>query len=142
MAYQKYRFYLKFILWIFVLHTIGVSLGLCLLPTRYLTYFGFEGYQGHFFQTQAGIFHLIMAVAYLLALFYGENSPALIFFAVITKSIALVFLMIYYLFFEQNWIIFFSAFGDGIMGILLIIVYTRLIGYKNGRLNLSKSNSS
>ena len=67
MNVEKYHYYLRIILWIFVLHTTGVATGLCLLPTEYLVYFGFEGYQGHFFQTQAGVFHLVMAVAYLLA---------------------------------------------------------------------------
>lgn len=137
MKVEKHRFYLKFLLWIFVLHTTGVAAGLCLLPTAYLVYFGFEGYQGHFFQAQAGIFHLVMGVAYLLALFYGEKSPALIFFAVFAKSMAAVFLMIYYFFFEQYWIFLFSALGDGMLGLSLLLIYTHFVEYKQDSKKLS-----
>ena len=126
MEKSKTEFYFNSILWIFVLHTTGVAIGLFVLPSEYLTYFGLEGYQGRFFQTQAGVFHLVLGLAYLLALFYWEKASVLIFFAVVAKSIAVVFLVVYYLFLEPAWIILFSAVGDGILGMLLLIVYTRL----------------
>jgi len=66
-----------------------------------------------------------MGVAYLLALYQWEKAPALIFFAVVAKSIAIVFLVLYYFIFESAWIIIFSAFGDGILGIVLLLLYTQ-----------------
>lgn len=122
---EKYRYYLRGILWLFVIHTTAVAVGLFLLPTEYLVCFGLEGYQGRFFQTQAGVFHLIMGVAYLLPLFHGEKQYWLIYFAIIAKSVAVVFLLLYYLLMEPSWIVIFSAFGDGVLGWILYHLYKR-----------------
>lgn len=129
------RTYFNFLLWIFVFHTTGVAIGLFVLPSEYLTYFGLDGYQGRFFQTQAGIFHLVLGVAYLLALYQWEKAHALIFFAVVAKYIAVVFLVLYYFIFEPAWIILFSAFGDGFLGITLLLLYTRLLKETRGHNN-------
>ncbi len=118
---------LNFLLWIFVLHTLGVAIGLIVLSPEYLIYFGFQNFQCRFFQMQAGIFHLVMAVAYLLALYQGESAPGLIYFAVFAKSIAAVFLAFYYLFVEQIWMILLSALGDGFLGMLLLVLYNQFL---------------
>ena len=133
MIKSKTKFYFDFLLWIFILHTCGVAISLFIFPSEYLTFLGLEGYRGRFFQTQAGLFHLVLGVAYLLALYQWQKAPPLIFFAVIAKSIAIVFLVLYYFFFEPAWIILFSAFGDGLLGIALLLLYTRLIQEKNPR---------
>jgi hypothetical protein len=125
MDVEHYRYYLRGLLWLFVIHTTTVAIGLFVLPTEYLTYFGLDGYEGRFFQTQAGVFHLVMGVAYLLALFYGQEQKALIYFAIIAKSMAVVFLLIYFSLFEQSWIIIFSAFGDGFLGGMLYFLSIR-----------------
>jgi hypothetical protein len=122
---SKSETYLEFVLWLFILHTTGVALGLILLPTEYLSLFGFENYQGNFFKVQAGVFHLVMGLAYLLALHYYRRIPALVFFSIIAKSMALVFLVIYYFFFENNWIILASGIADGALGLLLLILYSQ-----------------
>lgn len=122
---EKYRSYLRGMLWLFVIHTTAVAIGLFILPTKYLIYFGLDGYQGRFFQTQAGVFHLVMGVAYLLALYHGEKQYCLIYFAVIAKSIAAVFLLLYYMFMEPSWILVFSALGDGVLGLMLLFLYKR-----------------
>jgi len=59
MIKSKTKFYFDSLLLIFVLHTSAVAIGLFLLPPQYLGFFGLEGYQGRFFQSQAGIFHLV-----------------------------------------------------------------------------------
>ena len=122
----NYHFLFKWLLRIFILHTTCVAIGLFVIPSDYLAYFDLEGYHGRFFQIQAGLFHLVMGVAYFLALRHGEKEPWLVFFAVIAKSMALVFLLLYYIFMERSWIIIFSAFGDGAMGLLLLFVFRRL----------------
>ena len=127
MKEETARARLNFLLWIFVLHTLGVAIGLLVLPSEYLIYFGFQNYHGRFFQMQAGVFHLVMAVAYLLALYQGENAPGLIYFAVLAKSIAVFFLAFYYLFVEQIWMILLSALGDGFFGMLLLILYNQFL---------------
>ena len=131
MEKSKTKFYFDSLLWLFVLHTTAVAFGLFIIPPDYLNLFGLEGYQGRFFQTQAGIFHLVLGVAYLLTLYHGEKAPVLIFFSVVAKSIAVVFLAIYYLFFESAWIILLSAFQDGLLGMTLLLLYGRLIKEKS-----------
>ena len=115
--------YIKYLLWLFILHTTGVALSLIFLPTEYLTYFGFEDYQGNFFKVQAGVFHLVMGLGYLLTLHNYKQTPVLIFFCVLAKSMALVFLVFYYFLIESNWIVLASGFGDGAMGLILLILY-------------------
>ena len=123
---EKYRLYLRGLLWLFVIHTTAVAIGLIILPTKCLIYFGLEGCQERFFQTQAGVFHLVMGVVYLLALFHGEKQYWLIYFAIIAKSIAVIFLLLYYLLMEPVLTILFSAVGDGVLGLMLLLVYKRL----------------
>lgn len=120
-----YRSLFRGLLWIFVVHTTLVALGLFLLPSQYLPFFGFQGYQGKFFQVQAGVFHLVMGVGYLLAIYHGEKEAWFVYFAVIGKSIAFFFLIIYFLFIEHIWVVIFSALTDAGMGVSLLLIYRR-----------------
>ena len=140
MKRSKTKFYFDSLLWIFVLHTTGVAIGLFVFPPEYLGIFGLDSYHGRFFQSQAGIFHLVFGVAYLLTLYQWEKAPALIFFVVVAKSIAIVFLVLYYFLFEPAWIILISAFGDGFLGITLLLLYTQLLQEKNCSKRVSKRN--
>ena len=123
---RYFRLFYKGLLWLFVAHTSCVAIGLFVLPGSYLPYFGFEDYQGRFFQMQAGVFHLVMGVAYLLAIYHGEREAWFVYFAVLAKSIAFLFLVIYFVLFEQIWMVIFSACADGGMGLLLLLIYRRL----------------
>jgi hypothetical protein len=126
MKLPNYHVLYRYLLWLFVIHTTCVAIGLIVLPGNYLIYFGLVGYQGRFFQVQAGVFHLVMGVAYLLAIYHGEKQPGLVYFAVIAKSMAFVFLLFYSIFMERSWIIILSGIGDGVMGLILLIIYRRL----------------
>lgn len=123
METDKIRYYTDILLWLFVLHTSGVAIGLMFLPSEYLNLFGLLDYQGRFFQVQAGVFHLVMGLAYVLTIYYRDSAPSLVFFCVIAKSIAVVFLVTYYFFVEQSCIILISAFGDGFLGLTLLVLY-------------------
>ena len=114
--------YVFFTLWIFALHSFGVALGLILLPSEYLYLFGFEGYSGRFFQMQSGVFHIVMATAYLLAAYNIKKSPILINFAIYVKSIATIFLLTVFIF-SSGWMVLFSAIVDGIFAIVLYFLY-------------------
>ena len=110
-------------LWLMALHSFGVAVGLIFLPTKLLPLFGFYGYSGRFFQIQSGVFHIAMATAYLMAAYQMERSPGLIQFSIYAKTIAFVFLLTTFVFFTQGWLILVSAFVDGLMALLLFILY-------------------
>jgi hypothetical protein len=116
---------LVMLLWIFVIHSAVVGLLLIFLPPDSLHYFGYSNYQGRFFQVQSGVFHLVMAVAYLITALKIDDSLLLIIFIIIAKSIATIFLLLYFFLDEHIWILLPSAAGDGTMAILLIIFHNR-----------------
>lgn len=125
---------IKVLLWLYTIHSTLVALGLVFIPSKYLNIFGLINYQGSFFQTQAGVFHLVMAVAYALAAQKADPSCPLIWFIIIAKSMAFIFLLIYYLFFEQAWVIGVSALGDGLMAFILYYInkqYEKLLWGKD-----------
>jgi hypothetical protein len=116
---------IKLFLWLIALHSFSVGIGLILFPPSYLEFFGFSNYRYSFFQAQGGIFHLVMSVAYVMAIKYMDRSPGLIIFSISAKFIATAFLLIYYLFMENSWMIIMSAFGDAAMAIILYVLYKR-----------------
>ncbi len=110
-------------LWLVTLHSFAVGLGLIFLPARYMAYFGFVDYTASFFQVQGGVFHLVMSVAYFLAAKYLEKSPGLIHFIITAKSMAFVFLVIYFFFVEAILMVLLSAAGDGLMAAVVYFLF-------------------
>src|SRR5210317_814982 len=123
MNWDKPDVQIKIFLWLIALHSFLVGIGLILFPPSYLEFFGFLNYQYSFFQAQGGVFHLVMAVAYTMAIKYMHISPGLIIFSIAAKMIATIFLLMYYLFVENSWMIIMSAFGDATMAIILYVLY-------------------
>ncbi len=134
MADFSNRTLLVILLWIFVVHSTVVALLLIFLPPDSLRYFGYAGYQGSFFQIQGGVFHLVMAVAYLIAAVKTDKAGLIIIFIIIAKSIATVFLLLYFFLSEHIWVLLPSAAGDGAMAILLFLFYRRYTVDKNNNL--------
>ena len=58
---------LSLFLWIVMLHTLAVGIGLIFMPSSWLPFFGLAPYTKNFFQAQGGIFHIVMCIAYSLA---------------------------------------------------------------------------
>jgi hypothetical protein len=127
MKLEKPEVQLKLFLWLIALHSFAVGVGLILFPPAYLEIFGFYNYSYTFFQAQGGVFHIVMCVAYLMASKYMFKSPGLIYFSIIAKSIATVFLLIYFLFVEHSWMIIMSAIGDASMAIILYYLYKKFL---------------
>ena len=125
MSWDKPDLQIKIFLWLIALHSFFVGIGLILFPPSYLEFFGFINYQYSFFQAQGGVFHLVMSVAYLMAIKFVYKSPGLILFSITAKFMATVFLLTYYLFFENSWMIIISAFGDASMALILYVLYNR-----------------
>jgi hypothetical protein len=125
MNLEKPEIQLKVFLWLIALHSLSVGIGLILFSPSYLEIFGFNNYSYTFFQAQGGVFHIVMSVAYLMASKYMYKSPGLIYFSIAAKSMATVFLIIYFLFVEKSWMIIMSAIGDGAMAVILFYLYKK-----------------
>ena len=123
--------WIRYLLWAFAIHSFFVSLGLIFIPPEFLDIFGYYDYKGSFFQTQAGVFHLVMAVAYVMAAKMAVPRCPLIWFIVTAKSMAFVFLLTYFIFAEQIWIVAFSAFTDGAMALVLYMLNVQYLKYEN-----------
>lgn len=77
--------------WIVVLiaiHSAGVGLLLLLAPGWSAEFGGWDGISSLFFTRQAGVFHIVVAIGYLLE--YVRSGGVT--FLVVTKSVAVVFL--------------------------------------------------
>ncbi len=131
MANFSNRTLLVLLLWLFVIHSTTVAVLLIFLPQSSLDFFGYIGYQGRFFQVQGGIFHLVMAVAYLLAAIKTDKANLIIIFIIIAKTIAAIFLVTYFFMGEHIWVLLPSAIGDGAMAVLLYIFYKNYSMGKN-----------
>ncbi len=118
---------LTLLLQLVTLHSFAVGLGLIFLPVKYLELFGFYNYTESFFQAQGGIFHIVMCVAYYSASKNFQSSSGMIYFVIIAKSMALVFLLVYFLFVESIWMILLSAIGDGLMALIIFILYKQYL---------------
>jgi hypothetical protein len=105
-----------------------VGVGMILMPTALIEFLGFKSGFDRFFSYQGGVFHIIMAVAYLLAAQRAERFEILILFSIIVKFSATVFLFIYYLFVAQILLVLFSGVSDFLMGIALLWAYTFYTG--------------
>ena len=110
------------------LHSLVVGIGLLILPERYLDIFGFHAYHGRFFMMQGGVFHIVMAVAYVLASLRVDASPAWPMLVVTVKLTATLFLLLYFWLAEPSWMVLASAVGDAIMGAAVIVTYYQYRG--------------
>ena len=135
---------LKLFLLFMAVHSSLVGIALLFLPAPYLEFFGLSGDEYTFFQAQGGIFHIVMAFAYILSIRYiylpdsrfpPSESSGLIIFAISAKSMAAVFLAVYFFLFDKAWIIILSGFGDAVMAVVLFVLYRR---YMNSILNYKK----
>ncbi len=111
---------LTFFLYLIALHSICVGLGLIFLPDNIFFLIGFEISPNRFFETQGGVFHLIMAMIYSLAAFNPKDNRILIWISISAKGIAVGFLWVYYFFISPIWMIFISGVGDAAVGIILL----------------------
>jgi hypothetical protein len=101
--------------WLVALHSYGVGLGLLVMPGLAVTVGGFPEPSTLFFMHQGGVFHLVMATAYLMEYErYGTVNLMLM-----AKSVATVFLTLSWLLTpDGSWVVGVSALGDASMGAL------------------------
>ena len=116
---------LSMILCLVAVHSILMGLALIFQPAILMEWSGFKSGYERFFPAQGGVFHLLMAVAYLLGATDSRKYHFLIVFSVIVKAVATVFLIVYCITVEFKWIILVSGIGDGVMGMSIFIAFRR-----------------
>jgi len=125
--------YLKIFLWLIAIHSFTVAIFLISLSPDGIRFFGFDS-GNPFFQVQGGVFHLVMCVAYILASKSPLKRPDLILFIIVAKSIATIYLLIYYFVFAPVLSILLSGIADGLMGIAVFLLYHLAREQNNGRM--------
>ena len=104
------------------LHSLAVGLAMIIIPPPYLANFGFEKETTCFFQVQGGVFHLVMCVAYFMAAKNLNRSSLMVRFIISAKTMAFIFLLVYFAYVETILVIFLSAIGDGLMALIIFIL--------------------
>jgi len=123
MVIKDYGKYLSVLLWLVAIHSIIVGICLLIIPSSFLNYFNLQEYKENFFQAQGGAFHLGVSIAYCMAAVNPNRSAQLIKFIIYLKLLAFVFLTTYFFFVLQSWLILVSGIGDGLMGILILVLF-------------------
>ncbi|MCG6925004.1 MAG: hypothetical protein LJF30_06800 [Acidobacteria bacterium] len=99
-------------------HSIAVGLFLVLAPEWGARFGGFGPVQPLFFARQAGAFHFVAATAYLVEYFRYRGVLLL----VVTKSVAVVFLLLTSAVDSVPWVVPLSGVADGLMGLAVVLV--------------------
>jgi hypothetical protein len=107
--------------WLVVLiaiHSAAIGLGALLAPEWGLRFGGFGSATPLFFPRQVGLFHILVAVAYLIEhRRYGGITILLT-----AKGLAVLFLTTAMLLDDLPWVVPFSAAGDAAMGLAIWFV--------------------
>lgn len=117
---------LSMVLWLVAVHSITIGLALIAQPAVLMELAGFSSECERFFPAQGGVFHLLMAVAYLMGALDVTKYHYLIVFAILVKAVATFFLTIYCFAVEFKWVFLLSGIGDCVMG---FIIFTALQYY-------------
>lgn len=113
------------LMWLIAIHSFCVGLALIFSSPAVFQFLGFEPYAEKFFPVQGGTFHIIMSIGYGLAAYDWKRFSGLVIFSIICKSTAFVFLVVYFIFVSQIYMVLHSAIGDGIMAVLMIYFYRK-----------------
>ena len=113
--------FLSTVLWLVAIHSIIMGLALITQPVILMEWSGFRSGYERFFPAQGGVFHLLMAVAYVMGAMNSKKYHYLIVFSIIVKVVATTFLLIYCFMVEFKWTILIFGLVDGVMGAMIFI---------------------
>lgn len=113
--------WLKVVLWLVAAHSVGVGIGLMVHPDVLLSLLGFREVSEPFFVVQGGVFHIVMATAYVLGALEPEKRRVLVRFAVAVKVMAAVFLLTYWVVVSGPWSVAASGVVDGGMAAVIAV---------------------
>lgn len=119
---------LKIFLILIALHTFLIGVALIILPADLFSIFGYNNLNEPFFAIQAGVFHIVLSIGYIVAVNEKCKERYFLQYIILIKFIAFVFLILYYLIAANIPVIILSAIIDLILGILLLMFYLKLKG--------------
>ena len=102
-------------------HSIILGIILVAAPVQLLSLFGWSIDCHRFFLQQAGVFHILLGVVYLIEFYEYHNVRALL----IGKSLAVLFLSIQYIWFVPEFGVLLSDCIDASMALLVAILWLR-----------------
>jgi hypothetical protein len=129
---NSYQRILEIFLWLVALHSFLVGITLMVTPASVFIYFGYAPINEKFFPVQGGVFHIVLSIAYLMAARDVIGQGRMVMLTISAKIVATVFLFTYYFLIAQIWIVLVSGLVDGIMGITVWYLYSRLLRSTSG----------
>ena len=122
--------FLSWFLWLVAVHSFLVGVGLIILPSSLIEFFGYQTCLERFFPSQGGVFHIAMAVGYAMPAYNLKHYECLIIFSIVVKFMATVFLLIYFFFVSPIWLVILSCISDFLMGLIILILFrlTKRVG--------------
>jgi hypothetical protein len=116
------EFFTRAVLYGIAAHSMLTGVGLILQPDWLIAFGGWPPVSDPFFPAQGGVFHVLMAMVYATAARRVDSRPFLLPLIIFVKSMAAVFLVGYYYFVDDVWLVLFSGIFDGGMAVLVLFV--------------------
>ncbi len=115
-------------MWMVALHSLCVGASLVFIPSTsgVISFFGYPWCEQNFFQKQGGVFHFIMVIIYVLAIFRYRKEPVLVWLSVSAKGTGVVFLLSYFILSVQIWSVLISGIMDLLMALAIWMLYLRV----------------
>lgn len=118
----------KLLIVLVAVHSVVLGIALLFMPFTTLRLFGWETGGQIFFPSQSGVFLILLGGAYFAALWHRPFAWLL----VVSKGVAVLFLVTHYLLGTGPAVLLAAAFFDGLMGAAVLVVLVRKRDMKNG----------
>lgn len=82
------KYHLPFVLSLISIHSFLVGVGLILFQWELMEYIGFQFVHERFFKVQAGVFHILLSIWYILPVISYNNFKRLVIFSIIIENIS------------------------------------------------------
>jgi hypothetical protein len=125
-THQHIRLIFRGWLYLLALHSAVIGLSLIFMPVDLLPAFGFTPTSDKFFPFQGGLFHLLMAVAYVMAGTEPARYSGVVRLAICVKLAAFGCLILYYVLLAPVLVVLLSGLVDGMMGVIIWYLYRQL----------------
>lgn len=126
----KYSSLLKYFLFLFSFQSMAVGLFLMFFPPDLMRLVGFPLIYENFFKVQSGLFHLILVIIFLLAAVDPIKNKIFVLLSIIVKFTTLSFLLSYYIFVSDYWILIIGSLNELVISGLLMFFYLK-VGKQN-----------
>jgi hypothetical protein len=116
---------LKGVVLLVSMHSLVLGMIMLLFPRSFPHIFGFPASSGIFWQSQSGIFLMVLGIVYFMAYREAERSRTLVKLLVLSKGLAVLFLLTHWLFLAAPDSIALAAVGDGVMGACVGVLHLK-----------------